>query len=662
MKYRAEIDGLRAIAVISVILYHAEIVYFGRDWFKGGFIGVDIFFVISGYLITRIILSELYQTGSFNLPGFYERRARRILPMLFTVVLVSFPFAWQRLLPSDFIEYSQSILSAIFFSSNFFFYYATTEYGADSALLKPFLHTWSLGVEEQFYIVFPILLMVFYKFLKNHLLMLIGVMLLLSLQFANLMNDRNIELNFYLPFTRFWELLVGSVLAYSELRFGRIKNDLTSSLFPGIGLCCILYSILFFNSDTPHPSFETLIPVIGVALVIAFVSTEDWAGKILCIKPIVGIGLISYSAYLWHFPIFAFSRVSESTPSNYDKLVWIALTLILSVISYKLIEQPVRSRKFSTGKLVCFVTILLPSIVALNLLVDYSKGFPSRYPTFISDLDFGEKPWLSVVDPISGKSCHNGNKPCLWIKDERSKRIAIIGDSDAASFAMTLIPEFNKNYNVLLMSSGMCPFYIGGELLLYNKQNGKEEIRGCSQIYQEKRLSELENFNPDLIIHIGRLNEALRVNSIRNKESAIAFSSEEYILLGYETLTGIADTIYIQTLPRVNKIESPLNYILGIIENHSDDAEVKKKLKENPFHFNPNERDLEEWRIIKNLFDEDSFFDTWKYICEMRKEVYQCSGFDFNGLFYFDKAHPSDYVVKLLYPDLIEKIEKKIGR
>ena len=158
LSYRTEVDGLRAVAVASVILYHAQMVVFGSDWFEGGYIGVDVFFVISGYLITRIILSELYETGDFNFIKFYERRARRILPMLFVVIVVSVPFAWKKLLPIDFFEYAESVLASLLFSSNFFFYFSATEYGAGSALFKPLLHTWSLGVEEQFYIVFPILL------------------------------------------------------------------------------------------------------------------------------------------------------------------------------------------------------------------------------------------------------------------------------------------------------------------------------------------------------------------------------------------------------------------------------------------------------------------------------------------------------------------------
>ena len=198
LSQRVEIDGLRAIAVVSVILYHAFIMLSDRDWFEGGFIGVDIFFVISGYLITRIILVELYTTGSFSFLNFYERRARRILPMLFVVIFVSTPYAWQKLLPSDFVEYAESILASLFFGSNFFFYFSTTEYGSESAFLKPFLHTWSLGVEGQFYLLFPILATVVFKYFRKHFLTILIGLFLISLLFAELMEVRNSELNFYL--------------------------------------------------------------------------------------------------------------------------------------------------------------------------------------------------------------------------------------------------------------------------------------------------------------------------------------------------------------------------------------------------------------------------------------------------------------------------------
>ena len=226
LSYRPEIDGLRAIAVVSVIFYHANIYLGSRDWFQGGFFGVDIFFVISGYLISRIILTEQQVTGSFSFLNFYERRARRLLPMLFVVIFASIPFALKWLLPSDFMEYAESILAALFFGSNFFFYFGAMEYGAGNAMLKPFLHTWSLGVEEQFYLVFPILSVVAFKYFRAHFLTVVVALSLLSLQFAELTSSqffpewilpRSTEFSFYSPFSRFWELAVGFFLAYREV-------------------------------------------------------------------------------------------------------------------------------------------------------------------------------------------------------------------------------------------------------------------------------------------------------------------------------------------------------------------------------------------------------------------------------------------------------------
>jgi peptidoglycan/LPS O-acetylase OafA/YrhL len=301
MSYRTEIDGLRAIAVISVILYHAQMILFGRDRFEGGYIGVDIFFVISGYLITRIILNELYEKGAFSFLNFYERRARRILPMLFLVIFVIVPFAWQSILPTDFVDHAESILASVFFGSNFFFYFSTTEYGADSALLKPFLHTWSLGVDEQFYLVFPILAYVLFIFFRKHLLTILVALSLLSLLFAELMEVRNAELNFYLPFSRFWELAVGSLLAVRELNY-KAKRGLGvwRKILPISGLYLVTYAILFFDDKTPHPSLHTIVPILGVALIIGFASKEELVGKILGSKPFVWMGLISDSAYMWH--------------------------------------------------------------------------------------------------------------------------------------------------------------------------------------------------------------------------------------------------------------------------------------------------------------------------------------------------------------------------
>ena len=198
INYRPEIDGLRAIAVIAVIIYHAQINLFQDIFFSGGFIGVDIFFVISGYLITSLIIKELFQTGKFSFLYFYERRFRRLIPVLFFVMLVSLPFGWFLLLPTSFVEFAKSIISSIAFGSNFFFYFSEIQYAAEDSFLKPFLHTWSLSVEEQFYIIFPLLFLISFKFFKKNILYIIIVLIIISLLFANALSTSNQTLSFYM--------------------------------------------------------------------------------------------------------------------------------------------------------------------------------------------------------------------------------------------------------------------------------------------------------------------------------------------------------------------------------------------------------------------------------------------------------------------------------
>ena len=330
--YRPEIDGLRAIAVVSVILYHAQITILGHQPFQGGFIGVDIFFVISGYLITSIILKELVTTGSFSFKHFYERRIRRILPVLLFVMLVSLPFAWMYLLPTSFIDFSKSILYSLGFSSNFYFHYTGQQYGAESGLLKPFLHTWSLSVEEQYYILFPIILLVVFKFFRKYLIHLLILGFVMSLGLADWGSRNHPSFNFYILLTRGWELLAGSLLAYFEItKNHRSTNKTLNLILPTIGLLLVGLSIFFSNDEMRHPSLYTLTPIIGVCLIIWFADEKDIITKILSTKPLVAIGLISYSLYLWHYPIFAFARMHEFIQGNLFNLLF--LGVIISILS-----------------------------------------------------------------------------------------------------------------------------------------------------------------------------------------------------------------------------------------------------------------------------------------------------------------------------------------
>ena len=376
--YRSDIDGLRALAVISVIFYHAKVGILGREWFSGGFIGVDVFFVISGYLITKLLITELNNNGSINLTEFYQRRARRILPMLFCVVFVSFPFAWERLLPRSFIEYAESILTALFFSSNYFFYFNTTEYGADSSLLKPFLHTWSLGVEGQFYLIFPVFVLFAFKYFPKWLLFFLLCLSLIGFIFMISVGSQNQTLNFYSPISRFWQLMVGSSLAYLEFNKRFKQIDFKFPCLSSIGLILIIFCAIYFDSTTTHPGILTLLPVAGAALIIASNDQNDISKKILSLKPFIGIGLISYSAYLWHFPILAFSRLGNNQLSFFDKIELIALTFILSIVSFFLIERPFR-RRLSDRSFVLFSSLSFIIISLACSFIILSRGVANEY-------------------------------------------------------------------------------------------------------------------------------------------------------------------------------------------------------------------------------------------------------------------------------------------
>jgi len=381
LTYRPEIDGLRAIAVCAVILYHAQITIFGYQPFRGGFIGVDIFFVISGYLITSIILKELVTTGSFSFKHFYERRIRRILPALLFVMLVSLPFAWMYFIPSDFVDFSKSILYSLGFSSNFYFHYSGQEYVAQSGWLKPFLHTWSLSVEEQYYILFPIVILFTFKYFRKYLIHILILGFAISLGLAEWTSRNHPSASFYFIHTRMWELLAGSILAYFEINNGhRSKNRILNLLLPFTGLILIGYSILFFNDRMFHPSFYTLSPIIGACLIIWFSNKDELITKLLSTKLFVGVGLISYSLYLWHYPIFAFNNYTFILGNIFIlEILSYFLILFLSIISFYLIEKPFRNKKNKFKIVISLLVILISFLIVINQNIIQQRGYNDRF-------------------------------------------------------------------------------------------------------------------------------------------------------------------------------------------------------------------------------------------------------------------------------------------
>ncbi len=368
MKYRPEIDGLRAIAILPVIFFHA-----GFDGFSGGYIGVDIFYVISGYLITSLILSEK-DCGTFKLANFYERRARRILPALFFVMAICMPFAWALLLPQDLKAFSESIVAVVTFVSNIFFW-RTSGYFEQASELKPLLHTWSLSVEEQFYLFFPLLLLALWRFGKQKITFALVTIFFASLTFAHLDSKHNPNAAFFLLPTRVWELLVGAFIPFyfqrAKVKFHNLYANEFASL---IGFSLIIFSIAKFDSAIPYPSLYTLAPTLGAALIIIYGQSNTTIGRLLSTTPFTFIGLLSYSTYLWHQPLFAFAR-RATQPTTFELAALCAISVLLAYISWKFIETPFRQKvKFNQKQIFTYSILGIIIFICIGSYGIWRKG------------------------------------------------------------------------------------------------------------------------------------------------------------------------------------------------------------------------------------------------------------------------------------------------
>lgn len=465
MEYRREVDGLRAFAVFPVILFHA-----GVPSFEGGFVGVDIFFVISGYLITSIILAEK-QSGTFTLTNFYERRARRILPGLFLVMFACLPFVW--LFPDDTKKFSESLVAVSIFASNFYFWKDTIYFGAPSEL-KPLLHTWSLAVEEQYYLLFPIFILLTWRLGKRRILVLLALIALISLGTAQWASINKPAGNFFLLPTRGWEILIGAFLAFHLSTRDAERNNIigshaVSQLGSIVGIMLCIYAVSSFDRQTPFPGFYTLIPTTGAALIILFATQRTLVGKLLGSKLFVGVGLISYSLYLWHQPLLALSRIRSLVElSN----IWLAMlgvvTVVLAYLSWKYVEIPFRNKhRFSRKQIFVYSSLCSGFFISVGSAGYFSNGFEDLYQQGLtssqkeifsfSKMDVGHvyRDGKCYLQPH--QSFEEFSVECRDIVKE-DPTLLIWGDSHAAALSKGL-REVHKN--VIQYTASACPPIVG---------------------------------------------------------------------------------------------------------------------------------------------------------------------------------------------------------
>jgi peptidoglycan/LPS O-acetylase OafA/YrhL len=469
--YRPEIDGLRAISVLAVIFYHAEFAVQGRQLFSGGFLGVDVFFVISGFLITSLLLQEQDSTGTISFNGFYERRARRLLPVLLVVALASLPPAWLLLYPQQLLDFAKSLLASLFFVSNFYWYSTLQVYGAESALLKPLLHTWSLAVEEQYYFIYPVILVVLSGISSHKRSVALFILGIASFGFAYWMSSVNPSLAFYMLPTRLWELLAGGLLAIHSTGLASRMNRLAHLQLPAFGLVLIVFSFCFLDASGGHPGPMTLLPVIGTMLIIAGAHSGCYVTRALAHPRLVFIGLLSYSLYLWHYPIFAFGRIYSSAPGSMEKLLWMVLSAGFSLLSYYLVEKPYRRReRRSTVAFLCATAIATGLLVGFAALVIRLDGIDARFEQLkeayaLNDFDnarLGKASWGPIwkqVERSGFETIEKAEKQALWFSEGNDRqKLLIVGNSHS-----------KDTYNTIALNPG---FFPNIEVARFNLQVG----------------------------------------------------------------------------------------------------------------------------------------------------------------------------------------------
>jgi peptidoglycan/LPS O-acetylase OafA/YrhL len=492
MIYRREVDGLRAVAVLPVILFHA-----GASVLSGGFVGVDVFFVISGYLITSILREDIGQ-GRFSYLDFYERRARRLLPALFAVLLCTFLAACFLLLPQDTQSLAESMVAVSLFGSNILFW-RQSGYFDTAAELKPLLHTWSLSVEEQFYLLFPPVLMLLKGRGPASLRLSLIVMGLVSLAVSEWAIQRSASAAYFLLPSRAWELLIGAMVALQfKQQASTQRHSLAVRLATEVaglgGLLALAWCVVSYSSRTPFPGLHALVPTLATAAILMWARPETLAGKALGWQPLVFVGTLSYSAYLWHQPLLAIVRLRSTEPLDEHLWpLWLVLTLALAYVSWRWVEQPFRNRaRFERRSIFTFTLVGTVSCLVVAGLTIHSQGLRFRYPASLSELPKFDWPAQVRQDTchLQRSVGHDRPQACFT---EKPQEMVLWGDSHAAALypGLAHAAQSHPGWGVTQLTQAGCGPLFELTDLRYQKD--------CNQINQAV-LQRLRKHPPQVLI------------------------------------------------------------------------------------------------------------------------------------------------------------------
>ena len=609
--YREDIDGLRAIAVLAVVLNHMGLAYF-----SGGYVGVDIFFVISGFLITGIIAREI-QEDNFTLTRFYERRIRRILPALVGMVIVTLLISSVIYDSERFMAFGKSLIATMLFYSNINFWQEAGYFDAPS-LLKPLLHTWSLAVEEQFYIVFPLLMYLINLAAKKSIKLILSLIALLSLGLSiytvNILGNDPTSA-FYLAHMRAWELLVGGLLALNVFPIISVKS--VNTVLGLIGVLMIGYSIIKYTESTPFPGLSAMIPVLGTAFIIySGMASKSLIGRALSISPLVFIGKISYSLYLWHWPLIIFAKYYLIRPMTGTELFTIFLVILgISTLSWRFIETPFRSKNFlSTKQIYAFAASVVVVILAAASTVYVFNGFPNAENSIFAAKDLHKEQanfTECVYAGIDSNFCSIGAA-------SKSPSFIMWGDSHAGTLrkAVNLVANDNGFSGEFIFKSACPP-------LLSIAQDSTPVNIPCSK-YNESMIQYLET-HPEIntVILAARWSAYTESFSYSQKEDSVVAPAETFTNTAQVAFVKLGLERMIQTLLKMNRkvvIVSPIpevgydvssaNFIATRTGRDINEI-IAPSLNE---YFNRNRKIFAILNELKGKYD-FQIVDPWKILC-----------------------------------------------
>lgn len=591
MDYRRDIDGLRTLAVVPVVIYHLRIPFDDGYFLPGGFLGVDIFFVLSGFLITKIILDEMNRTGSFSLANFYVRRARRILPLLFLMILGCVLAGIFLLTPSEMTRLTDSAMAALVFVSNGYWFFELRGYGAVTSLYQPLLHTWSLSVEEQFYLLFPlVLLLLSPSRWPVFATLMLGILLIASLVAAQWTTAWLPAFSFYSPISRAWEMLSGAGLAMALTQFPKWTTPapILRAILPKLGVVVIVTSMVLIDlNNVAHPGLVTVPIVVATLALLWAAQGDELTTRVLSTAPFVFIGRLSYSIYLWHFPVFAFGRIrSVEQVGTADYVIWIALTMILSLLGYYLVERPFR---YQLGHRAFMLSLSggLIAVTCVFLLGSRTEALSAYRATQLAALYGGEfydigtrngQTWVrlrELAQQTDGGIHPDARRPSddesqrLWFQDSSALNIIVVGNShsrdmfnaldivaqrspeiEVARFGMlTVFPDFQRQ--ALLEA----PNFAAADVIMFASRYNENDLEGPLEVF----ITQLQDLGK-VVVLVGNTAEFTRPSRL---------PLFDYAALGGDLVEGL-DGLNAYAFEAVEPRVAPLNARLRTLAQAHD--------------------------------------------------------------------------------------------